>query len=109
MSNITTAHINRILMGIRNMSTTIAVNVVYSKLSFLYQSVYCNYSCKTYNFFKRSLLIEAVVQLVRALAPEAEGSVFESQLRQTYVVITYIDSSIAKRSVIGVNVTGSRR
>ena len=51
----------------------------------------------------------AVAQSVRALARQAEGWVFESQLRQTYVVKTGSDSSTAKRSEIGVSITGPRR
>ena len=50
-----------------------------------------------------------VAQMVRALAPQAEGWVFESQTRHTKVVKTGSDSSIAKRSAIGVSVTGPRR
>ena len=45
---------------------------------------------------------------VRALAPQAEGWVFESKSRQTNVVKTDCDSSTAKRSAIGVCVTGTR-
>ena len=39
----------------------------------------------------------AVAQWVRAMAPQAEGWVFESQPRHTYVVKTGSDSSTAKR------------
>ena len=46
---------------------------------------------------------------VRAFAPQAVGWVFESQPRQTLVVGTGSDSSIAKRSAIGVSLTGPRR
>ena len=50
-----------------------------------------------------------MAQWVRAFAPQAEGWVFESQPRQSYVVKTGSDSSTAKRSAIGVSVTGPRR
>ena len=50
-----------------------------------------------------------VAQWVRALAPKFEGWEFESQPRQTNVVRTGSGSSTAKRSEIGVRVTGSRR
>ena len=40
---------------------------------------------------------------------KAEGWVFESQPRQTLVVKTGSDNSTAKRSAIGVSVTGARR
>ena len=50
----------------------------------------------------------AVAQLVRALALQAEGWLFESQPRQTQVVKTD-DSSTAKRSAKGGSATGSRR
>ena len=53
-------------------------------------------------------LAAAVAQLVKAFAPQAEGLVFESQL-QTYVVKTGNDSSTAKRSALGVSVSGPRR
>ena len=43
-----------------------------------------------------------VEQSVRAYASHAEGWVLESQPRQTQVVITGTDNSIAKRSVTGV-------
>ena len=56
-----------------------------------------------------SLLTAAVAQRVRALAPQAEGWVFKSQPRQTKVVKTGSDSPTAKRSAIGVSVTGTRR
>ena len=46
---------------------------------------------------------------IRALAPQAEGFVFECQPRQTLVVNTFSDSPVAKRSAIGVSVTGSQR
>ena len=45
-----------------------------------------------------------VAYWVRALAPQAEGWVFESQPRQIAS-----DSCSAKRSAIGVSVTGRRR
>ena len=44
----------------------------------------------------------AVAQWFSALAPQAEGWVLESQPRQTEVVKTGSDSSIAKRSALGV-------
>ena len=47
----------------------------------------------------------SVVQWVRTLAPQAEVWVFEFQPWKTYVVKTGSDSSIAKRSAIGVSVT----
>ena len=50
-----------------------------------------------------------VGQSVKALAPLAEGSIFESLPQQTKVVKTGSDSSTAKRSALGVNVTGPRR
>ena len=51
----------------------------------------------------------AVAQRARAVASKAEGWVFESQPRQTLVVKTGSDCSTAKRSAIGVSVTGPRR
>ena len=51
----------------------------------------------------------AMAQWIRVLALQAEGWVFESQPRQAYVVKTGSDSFTAKRSAIGVSVTGSRR
>ena len=48
-------------------------------------------------------------QWVRTFTPQAEGWVFESQPRQTQVVKTGSDSSTAKRSALGVSVTGPRR
>ena len=54
-------------------------------------------------------LTAAVAQGVRALAPQEEGWMFESQSRQTLVVNTGSDHSTAKCSAIGVNVTGPRR
>ena len=59
--------------------------------------------------FTQSNPAPVVAQRVRAFAPQAEGTVFESQPRQTYVVKTGSDSSIAKRSALGVGVTGPRR
>ena len=50
-----------------------------------------------------------VAHWVRALGSQAEGLVFESQPRHTYVVKTGSDSSTAKRLAIGVSVTGPRR
>ena len=47
-----------------------------------------------------------MAQWVRALDPQAEGLVFESQPRQT--VKTCSDSFTAKPSAIGVSVKGSR-
>ena len=59
---------------------------------------------------RRILYRAAVVaQWIRAFAPQAEGLVFESQPRQTLIVKTGSDSSTAKRSAIGVIVTGPRR
>ena len=61
-----------------------------------------------------SLLFQLVIALAfaqwdRALAPQADGWVFESQPRQTLVIERGSDSSTAKRLAIGVSVTGSRR
>ena len=42
-----------------------------------------------------------MVQSIRAFASNAEGWVFESQSRQTYVVKTGSDISTVKRSAIG--------
>ena len=50
-----------------------------------------------------------VAKLARAFAPQAEGWVFESQPWQTLVVKTGSDRSTAKRSALGVSVTGPRR
>ena len=47
-----------------------------------------------------------MVQWVRALAPQAEDWVFESQPGKTEVFKTGSVSSTAKRSAIGVSVTG---
>ena len=47
--------------------------------------------------------------LLRAFAWHAEGKVFESQPRQSCVVKTGNDSSIAKRSTTGMSVTGPQR
>ena len=47
--------------------------------------------------------------MARVLPRQGEGRVFESQPRQTLVVKTSSDSSIAKRSAIGVSVKGSQR
>ena len=44
----------------------------------------------------------------KVLTLQAEGWVFEYEPRQTLVVKTGSDSSTAKRSAIGVIVTGSR-
>ena len=49
----------------------------------------------------------AVAQSVRALAPQAESWVFRPMSKK--VVKTGSDSSTAKRSQIGVSVTGPRR
>ena len=49
-----------------------------------------------------------MAQSVRALALQAEGWMFEYQPRRTKVVKTGSDSCTAKRSVIGVSVTGPR-
>ena len=51
----------------------------------------------------------AVAQWARAFASHADGWVFESQPRQTQVVKTGRESSTAKRSAVGVSVTGPRR
>ena len=50
-----------------------------------------------------------MAQWVRAFTWHAEGWVFEYQSRQTYVVKTGSDRSIAKRSALGLSVTGTRR
>ena len=51
-----------------------------------------------------------MAQWVRAFALQVQGCVFESQPpQQTLVVKTGSDSSTAKRSAIGVSVTGPRR
>ena len=55
------------------------------------------------------LICAAVAQWVRALAPQAEEWVFESQPRQSYVVKTGSDSSTSNCSAIAVSVTGPRR
>ena len=55
------------------------------------------------------IAVAAVAQWVRALAPQAEGWVFESQLRQSWVVKTSSDSFTAQLSALGVSVTGPRR
>ena len=47
-----------------------------------------------------------MAQWVRALAPQAEGWVLKSQPRQTLVIKTGSDSSIAKRSAIRLSATG---
>ena len=44
----------------------------------------------------------------KSFGPQAESWMFESQPLQTHVVKTGSDSSIAKRSAKGVNVTGPR-
>ena len=49
------------------------------------------------------------LERVRALAPQAEGWVFESQPQQTQVVKTGSDSSTAKRSTLDMIVTDPRR
>ena len=51
----------------------------------------------------------AVVQWVRGFASQAEGWEIEFQPRQTQVVKTGSGSFIAKRSALGVSVTGPRR
>ena len=58
-----------------------------------------------YNFLK-ILDAAAVAQSVRAFTPQAKGWVFECQPRQTKVVETGSGSPTAKRSAIGVSVTG---
>ena len=55
------------------------------------------------------LITAAVAQWARAFTQQAEGWVFESQLRQTQVVNTGSDSSTAKRAAIGGNVRGPQR
>ena len=50
-----------------------------------------------------------VVQWVNAFAPQVESWVFESQPQQTQVVKTGSDNSTAKRSAIGMSVTGPWR
>ena len=62
---------------------------------------------KTVKSLPKSSWTAAVEQWVRTFASQSEGRVFESQSRQTQVVGT--DSSTAKRSAIGVSVTGPRR
>ena len=52
--------------------------------------------------------IAAVAQRARVFASQAVGWVFESQARQT-LVKPGSNSSTAKRSVVGVSVTGPRR
>ena len=47
--------------------------------------------------------------VLKVLAPQAEGWVFESQLHQIKVVKTGSDSSTTKRSTIGLSVTSPRR
>ena len=66
------------------------------------------FALKYNNYSKSSVSIHiyikwtaAVAQWLRALAPQAEGWVFESKPRQTQVVSTGSDSSTAKRSAIG--------
>ena len=64
--------------------------------------------CCDNSFFIGRMLINAtsaVSQWVRALAPQAEGRVFESRPRQTLLVKTGCDSSTAKRSALGLSVT----
>ena len=58
---------------------------------------------------KHTQLTAAEAHCVRALALQADGWVFESKPRQTLFVKTSNDSSTAKRSAIGVSVTGPRR
>ena len=53
--------------------------------------------------------LPTMAQSFRAFASHAEGLVFESQPRQTQLVITGSDSSTAKRSAIDVSVTGPQR
>ena len=47
-----------------------------------------------------------MAQGTKALAPQEEGWVYESQFLQTLVLNTGGDLSTAKRSAIGVNATG---
>ena len=51
----------------------------------------------------------ALAQSIRAFALHAEGMVFVSQPRQTYVVKTGSDSFTAKRLATGGSVRGPRR
>ena len=67
-----------------------------------------NFSHKSLSQGEQKQMTAAVAQWVRALAPQAKGWVLESK-RQTLVVKTGSDSSTAKRSAIGVSVTGPRR
>ena len=56
-----------------------------------------------------SAITLASTKLTPYIASQAEGWVFEFQLRQTLVVKTGSDSSTVQCSVIGVRVTGPRR
>ena len=61
------------------------------------------------SFYAFIALAALVAKSVRPFASHAEGWVFKSQLRQTYVVKIFGDSSTAKRSATGVSVKGPRR
>ena len=52
---------------------------------------------------------ETLAQPVKAFAQEADGWMFKTQPRQTYVVKTGSDSSDAKSSALDVSVTGPLR
>ena len=56
-----------------------------------------------------SIIDFTTVQWTAAVVPASGRLVFESQQRQTLVAKTGSDSSTAKRSAIGVSVTGPRR
>ena len=57
----------------------------------------------------QALLTAAVAQWLRALEPQAEGLVLESQPQHTQVVKTVSDSSTAKRSATAVSVRAPLR
>ena len=82
-----------------------------NQLSFvLVYRIRCSSRGKIYKSTKIiNLATAAVSQWVRTFAPQAEGWVFESKPRQTYVVKTGSDSSTSKRSAIDVSVMGPRR
>ena len=63
----------------------------------------------TSSIYRNVKITAAMAQWVRAFVPQAEGWVFESQPRQNLVVKTGRDSFNAKRSAMGVSVTGPRR
>ena len=70
-----------------------------------------NYTDRHYTAWALPRLMNetVVAQSVRAFALHAEGWVFKSQLRHTYIVKTRSDNSTAKLSAIGVSVMGFRR